>query len=349
MRGVPRWLAVAAVVAIAAVVCAFTVRRALTPTAFVLRLSDTAIPADGFTSTELKIQSVNGRELRGLRVQAANLHGAVVESVSVEGSSATASLRAGVLPGETKLRITAPGFTPQELTLQTTFDASDTIGDGTPDFLRLHDAADSAAFRRWFTLLAESQYYRGKALPAEIDDCAALLRFAYREALREHDAAWARAIALPAPASVAEIQQYQYPHTPLAASLFRVRGGSFEAGNLHDGSFAQFADVETLWRHNTFFVGRDFTRARPGDLLFFRQDGQKMSFHAMIFLGRSQVDPGGEQYVTYHTGPSGNSRGEIRRLSVAQLFNYPEARWRPISSNPSFLGVYRWNILRGGD
>jgi len=349
MRGVPRWLAVAAVVAIAAVVCAFTVRRALTPTAFVLRLSDTAIPADGFTSTELKIQSVNGRELRGLRVQAANLHGAVVESVSVEGSSATASLRAGVLPGETKLRITAPGFTPQELTLQTTFDASDTIGDGTPDFLRLHDPADRTAFRRWFTLLAESQYYRGKALPAEIDDCAALLRFAYREALREHDAAWAQAIALPAPASVADIQQYQYPHTPLAASLFRVRSRSFEAGNVHDGAFAQFADVETLWRHNTFLVGRDFSRARPGDLLFFRQDGQKMPFHAMIFLGRSQIEPGGEQYVIYHTGPSGNSRGEIRRLSVAQLFNYPEARWRPISSNPSFLGVYRWNILRGAD
>src|SRR5271157_74620 len=178
---------------------------------------------------------------------------------------------------------------------------------------------------------------------------ASFLGFPYREALRDHDAAWARAIALPAPASVAEIQQYQYPHTPLAASLFRMRGGSFEAGNVHDGAFAQFADVETLWRHNTFLVGRDFRRARPGDLLFFRQDGQKMPFHAMIFLGRSQIEPGGEQYVIYHTGPSGNLRGEIRRLSVAQLVNYPEARWRPISSNPSFLGVYRWNILRGGE
>ena len=196
-------------------------------------------------------------------------------------------------------------------------------------------------------MLAESQYYRGKKLPPEIDDCAALLRFAYREALREHDDAWAHAIALPA--SAADVQQYQYPYTPLAASLFRVHSGSFEAGDLRDGSFAQFADVETLWRHNTFSVGRDLGRARPGDLLFFRQDGQNLPFHAMIFLGRSQIEAGSEQFVIYHTGPSGNSRGEIRRLSIAQLLNYPEARWRPISSNPAFLGVYRWNILRGSE
>src|SRR5208283_1236017 len=214
MRSVPRWLAVVAVVAVAAVVCAFTVRRALAPAAFVLQLAETTLPADGFTSTELRIHSSNDRELRGLQVQAENSHGAAVESVSVEASSATASLRAGVMSGQTKLRITAPGFTPQEITLQTTLDASDTIGDGTPDFLRLHDPADRASFRRWFTLLAESQYYRGKDLPAEIDDCAALLRFAYREALREHNTAWAHAMSLPAPAAVADVQQYQYPYTP---------------------------------------------------------------------------------------------------------------------------------------
>src|SRR5271166_1856276 len=358
MRAVPRWLAVLAVVAIGAIVCAFTVHRALAPAAFVLQLSGTSLPADGFSSAELKIHSLNGRALRGLEVQVENPPGAPpfsrgervgIESVTIDHDSATVSLRAGVNPSETKLRVTAPGFIPQEIALQTTLDASDTSGDGTPDFLRLHDPADRAAFRRWFTLLAESQYYRNNKFPAEIDDCAALLRFAYREALREHDATWAHGIAMPVPASAADIQQYQYPYTPLAASLFRVRSGSFEAGNPRDGSFAQFADVETLWRHNTFPVGRDLGRARPGDLLFFRQDGQNMPFHAMIFLGRSQIEDGSEQFVVYHTGPIGSSRGEIRRLSIAQLLNYPEARWRPIFSNPAFLGVYRWNILRGGE
>jgi uncharacterized protein len=354
MRGLRRWLAGLAVVAIASLVCAFTVHRAMTPAAFVLQLSETTLPADGFSSTELKIDSSNGRELRGLDVQVENHTGAPpfsrservgIESVAISHDSATVSLRAGVLPGETKLRITAPGFTPQEVTLQTTLDASDAVGDGTPDFLRLHDPADRAAFRRWFTLLAESQYYR-KAVPAEIDDCAALVRFAYREALREHNAAWAHAMALPVPASAVNVQQYQYPYTPLAASLFRVRGEGFVAGDFSDGAFAQFADVETLWRYNTFFVGRDFSRARPGDLLFFRQGGQKMPFHAMIFLGRSQIEQGNERFVIYHTGPSSKSRGEVRRWSVAELVNYPEARWRPIPSNSAFLGVYRWNILR---
>jgi uncharacterized protein YfaT (DUF1175 family) len=358
MRGVPRWLAALAVVAIGAMVCAFNVHRVLTPAAFVSQLSNASLPADGFSSTELQIHSANGRVLASLEVQVENPPGAPafsrgkrvgVESVTVDHDSATVSLRAGVNPGETKLRVTAPGFIPQEITLQVTPDASDTVGDGTPDFLRLHDPADRAAFRRWFTLLAETQYYRGKKLPAEIDDCAALLRFSYREALRQHDATWAHAAALPVPASGADVQQYQYPYTPLSAALFRVREGSFAAGDLGDGAFAQFADVKTIWRYNTFFVGRELDRARPGDLLFFRQDGQKMPFHAMVFVGHSQIEPGGEQFIVYHTGPEDKSPGDIRRWSVAELVNYPEARWRPVAWNPAFLGVYRWNILRGGE
>ena len=67
----------------------------------------------------------------------------------------------------------------------------------------------------------------------------------------------------------------------------------------------------------------------------------------MIYLGRSQVEPGSEQYVVYHTGPDGNSPGQIKRLSMAELLDYPDPRWRPVASNPAFLGVYRWNILRG--
>src|SRR5271167_1725634 len=156
MRGVPRWLAVVAVVAIAALVCAFTVHRALAPAAFVLQLSETTLPADGFSSAELKIHSSNGRELRGLEVQAEKPPGAPpfsqservgVESVTIAHDSATVSLRAGVLPGETKVRVSAPGFIAQGITLHTTLDEGDTIGDGTPDFLRLHNPADRAAFR----------------------------------------------------------------------------------------------------------------------------------------------------------------------------------------------------------
>src|SRR5215469_11291834 len=107
---------------------------------------------------------------------------------------------------------------------------------------------------------------------------------------------------------------------------------------------------QMLWRHNTFLIGRDVARARPGDLLFFRQDtAERMPFHAMIYLGNSQIDPGSEKFVVYHTGPNGKSPGQMKRLSITELLNYPDARWQPVPSNPVFLGVYRWNILRGGE
>ena len=349
MRGVPRWFAVVAVLAAVAVVGAFTVHRAMAPTRLVAQLAEATLPADGFSATELTIRSADGHALRSVHVEVESPHHVFVDSLSVRPESATASLRAGVLPGETRLRISADGAVSREIELRITPDDADSVGDGTPDFLRLHDPADRLAFRHWFTLLAESQYYRGTGPSPEIDDCAALLRFAYREALHQHDAAWAHAMALPIPPPTGDVQQYQFPYTPLGAEVFRIRGGSFAESDLRQGAFAQFADAETLWRHNTFPVGRNLTRARPGDLLFFRQENGRMPFHAMIFLGRSQVEPDSQQFVVYHTGPHDSPKGEIKRLSVAQLMNYPDARWRPIASNSAFLGVYRWNILRGGE
>ena len=137
--------------------------------------------------------------------------------------------------------------------------------------------------------------------------------------------------------------------TPLAAAIFRVRGGSFAENDLTTGAFAEFADAKTLRQNNAYNVGHDLLRARPGDLLFFRQSGDHASYHAMIFIGSSQIQPGPERYVIYHTGPQGKSRGEMRRLTVSELMNFPDARWRPVASNSAFLGVYRWNILRGDE
>jgi uncharacterized protein len=222
-------------------------------------------------------------------------------------------------------------------------DWSDRFGDGTPDFLRLTDPADQAVFRRWFALIAEYQAIRPRAeVPAEIVDCASLLRYAYREALRRHDAIWFQATGIDIPAPPGEIRAWSYLHSPLGAAIFRVRGGAFEPGDLSDGAFAQFADARTLVIHNAFFVSRDVRQALPGDLLFYRQFGQSSPWHSMIVTrsGRSAE-------VVYDTGPDHGRPGELRRVAIAELLDHPEPQWRPIAANPNFLGVYRWNILRG--
>lgn len=348
MSGLPRWLALLAVVAIVAIAAAFTLRRAFTPAVFIIESLPDALPADGFSTTQLRIRSPSGRNLDGVEVVVDDSHRAAIEVVKARGDSALVTLRTGVVPGDARISFTAPGFESKRITVHTALDVSDSVGDGTPDFLRLREAADRAAFRRWFTLLAEAEFFR-RGSSGDVNDCAALLRHAYREALRQHNSAWARSAQLPIAPTAGDIQQYQYPYTPLGAGLFRTRDGIFAADDLNSGAFAQFADAKTLWKRNSYFVGRDITRARPGDLLFFRQEGHDLQFHTMIFLGPSQIESGIEPLVVYHTGPIGKSAGEVRRPTLAQLLNFPDPRWRPVPSNPSFLGVYRWNILRGAD
>ena len=225
-------------------------------------------------------------------------------------------------------------------------DYGDSAGDGTPDFLRLTSPADRRAFTGWFSFLAELQFYRPPGeLPAEVNDCAALVRFAYREALRQHTGEWAAAMALPDVPALGSIKKFNYPFTPLGASLFRVREGRFAEADLAGGAFAEFADAQTLLRHNTYLVTRDIAAAAPADLLFFHQPGQRFPFHVMIYVGPSRVQSGTGPFVVYHTGPDSRSAGEIRRPSVDDLFAHPNPQWRPHKGNPHFLGVYRWNIL----
>lgn len=225
----------------------------------------------------------------------------------------------------------------------------DRFADGTPDFLRLEDPADQGAFRRWFTLIAEDAAARPKTdVPAEITDCASLLRYAYREALRRHDEAWVTATGVKVGAPPGEIREWHYPDSPLGLALFRVQPGAFTAADLDDGAFAQFADAKTLVERNAFRVSGDVRAALPGDLLFYHQFGHVSPWHSMIV-----TRGGNDAVVVYDTGPdhppSGREPvgGELRRVLIADLLDHPQSEWRPVAGNPNFLGVFRWNILRG--
>ena len=303
--------------------------------------------ADGYDTAILTIES--GDLSAPLITFSDHVHGVVIEGVSGTGGQWQARIRAGIVPGRIGLRIESPGHSVANVQLTEELDDQDSAGDGTPDFLRLDSEHDEQTFRRWFTSLAEAQYFQAPAArPSEINDCAALIRYAYREALRVHDAAWANSIQLSMVPALGSLDKYHYPFTPLGASLFRARPLSFQAADLTNGAFLQFADARSLWRFNTHFVSRDLSAALPGDLVFFRQVSDHITFHSMIYLGQSQWRPDGRSYLVYHTGPDGADPGQIRRLTVEELERFLQPEWRPLIANPNFLGVARWNILRRG-
>jgi uncharacterized protein len=290
----------------------------------------------------------DGAEHPALRIHLPQLAGTVTSPnlrlVESQPRVLEGVLQSPVTPGHTQLHL---HWRNQTIPIPVTFllDPTDTYVDGTPDFLRLHTSQDREAFRDWFTALAESQ---PNPPTKEIDDCAALLRFCYREALHAHDEPWL--IAHPSDVPHPSIRQYTYPQTPLGANLFRIQEGAFSPTDLTNGTFAQFADARTLMQHNTYLVTRDVNHARPGDLIFYRQleqdspydvSGYHSPFHSMIVCGNNEV--------VYHTGPIHHGKGEIRHLLLSELLHHPDARWRPLPENANFLGVYRWNILREGD
>jgi uncharacterized protein len=295
------------------------------------------LPADGFSTAELIAHTESGgvvqagySVVRGRRI------------VHVEGSRVRATVNPGVAVIEARF-----GKARAHVTLTTSPVLSDRSADGTPDFLRLDDPSDRIAFSDSFAYLAEAQYFRTpEDLPAEITDCSALIRYAYRETLREHDSEWAQATRLRHGAIPAQPAKYYYPFTPVGAKLFRTLPGPFRNSDVSGKAFGEFADAESLRRFNAHFVSRDIHQAQRGDLLFYKQPDQRSPAHAMIFMAASQIDGSSETRVVYHTGAIGRDKGEIRRPAVDELLNHPRPQWRPAPGNSNFLGVYRWNILR---
>jgi uncharacterized protein len=218
--------------------------------------------------------------------------------------------------------------------------------DGLPDRAELRTFNDRENFRRWFTWVAEMQFYNlSEQWNVEQRDCAGLVRFAFREALRPHDRLWFQ--------RMGESYDPVAPDLPshIAASLngklFRTGPGTYTSTDVADERFSEFADAQTLKAFNVDFIGRDRNEAKPGDLLFFHQPWvQKYPFHVMIFLGEPRVaSEGTHDWVVYHTGASPSDAGAVKKVRLAVLDQHPDKRWRPVSTNPNFLGFFRLKIL----
>lgn len=215
--------------------------------------------------------------------------------------------------------------------------ARDVDRDGYPDVAELR-GEDRARFSEWFAAIAESQYYGLNVdWKVEDQDCAGLLRYAFVQALVHHDAAWkAKFKFLPAP-RLPSVQNQTYPLPVLSRSVFRVAPGAYQAGDVAAGKLVGRTSAQYLANAAAQRVSRNINEARRGDLLFFFRP-RLGAYHSMVYLGGGMV--------VYHTGASPEEGGEVRLLSIQTLMKHPEKAFHPLSSNPNFLGVYRWKVLQ---
>ena len=157
------------------------------------------------------------------------------------------------------------------------------------------------------------------------------------EKLRAHTPEWVRTARLPFAPQFADVRSVPRPSRE-GWPLFRVAGAP-------SPRYAEFADAKTLIRLNARQIGRDTKALHPGDLLYFHQPGQSAPEHLMVFVGRSHFEIEGDDWVVYHTGPVDGGPGEVRKVRLSTLAQHPSPRWRPLVSNPQFIGIYRLAAL----
>ena len=225
----------------------------------------------------------------------------------------------------------------------------DSDNDGIPDTAELRTFQDRDSFRRWFTAIAEIQFYQlSDQWNAEQRDCSGLVRFAMREALRRHERVWFQKMGRGYETVAPDVAGFELDRNPLGEKIFRTDFGSFHESDLRNGRFSEFADGRTLKNFNSVFVSRDRREAQPGDLLFFYQPlVQKFPYHVMVLLGSPRIAPNGAQdWIVYHTGSSPTDEGTVKKVELSVLDHHPDPRWRPVENNKNFLGFYRLKILQ---
>lgn len=208
--------------------------------------------------------------------------------------------------------------------------------DGYPDAAELTTEDDRLAFVDSFVAVALAQTPIAEAAfdPSQ-RDCAGLVRYAYREALKRHDAAFAaRHPGLP---RLPDVRAFQYPDVPfLGTRLFRIRPGVFDPTEVKR-DFAESAEAVRLAESS---ARRIDGLPRRGDLLLFRRPSGE---HHLMIVASDERDP----LLVYHTGPHEGGPGETRRVRLDALLSHPDPAWRPTLANESYLGAWRFRILEG--
>src|ERR1051326_6245803 len=134
----------------------------------------------------------------------------------------------------------------------------DSDNDGIPDVEELRTYQDRDSFRRWFTSIAENQFYHlSDQWNEEQRDCAGLARFAIREALRRHDRPWFQKMGPGYETVASDVAELDIDRNPLGEKIFRTDFGSFSETDLRNGRFSEYVDARSLKNFNTVFVSRN--------------------------------------------------------------------------------------------
>jgi uncharacterized protein YfaT (DUF1175 family) len=221
---------------------------------------------------------------------------------------------------------------------------------GFPDILKITDEEDKLNFRRWFNMIALTQFYQKDDKWVD-RDCAGLVRFCFREALKKHDNNWLKKKKFLYDINIPDVKKYNYPNIPLLRErIFRTNPEKFNLSDTSsaDSIFRSFVEAKYLKDYNMTFISKNIEESLPGDVIFFLNDvDPKWPFHTIIFLGSDKIGKidKSDDWVIYHTGPDEKNPGMVKKIKLSDLRNHPNKRWRPIQTNPYFLGFFRWKIL----
>ncbi len=162
-------------------------------------------------------------------------------------------------------------------------------------------------------------------------DCAGLVRFAYREALKPRTLDQRKMHRLPAGLPFPEVSSAARQIFPSWPALWQIT---------KSGKIGFFADGEALIAYNFRLKSFEVEDAKPGDLLVYHTDDEYGMFgrHIMIFAGGA-----GPGFVVYHNGAT-DAKAAVQIVSAASLASEPA--WQPSPSNPHFRGVYEWQRFR---
>ena len=300
---------------------------------FHLEASRTDLLANGVATRELRAVGNRGR----VRFELAEGR-ELVETVQ-QGPDRLV-LRAGLEPGRVRVKATDGGAS-AELSLRIHLDPADSDSDGFPDVAELRTADERALFRSRFVACARSELLEADPRWEESQrDCAGLVRFAYREALRKMPSrSWER-MAGRRPFDSWGRLRFAFPRIPfLGEKPFRILPGEFRPGG--EEAFSSFADAEHLLVHNVDFISSSERAAQPGDLLFFlHPQNRDQPYHVMIYFREA-----GEGWLVYHTGSTAGGAGRLKQIPLSRLEQHPDPSWHPRPNNESFLGFYRFKIL----